>query len=161
MSDDRVSAVFDCMIFLQGLGHRLGPSRRCLELVDQGRVILYMSQPIRSEVTDVLSRPTILRKFPEIEGTVAQSMLSALWTKVHIYAHPAKSFMLPRDPDDEPYTDLAIATAADFLVTWNDRHLTYLMRKDTPEGIDFCARFPHLKIVDPPTFLRQSDWPST
>ena len=36
-----------------------------------------------------------------------------------------------------------------------DRHLTYLMRQDTSEGIDFCRRFPGVKIVDPPLFLAE------
>ena len=66
---------------------------------------------------------------------------------------PPRVFVLPRDPDDEPLIDLAVAGAADHLVTWNDRHLTYLMRGDTPEGRDFCKRFPALRIVSPPEFL--------
>jgi hypothetical protein len=40
-------------------------------------------------------------------------------------------------------------------VTWNDRHLTYLMQQDTAEGRDFCRRFPLLKIVSPPAFLQE------
>ena len=57
--------------------------------------------------------------------------------------------------DDEPYTNLAIAADAKYLVTWNDRHLTYLMRQDTPEGIEFCQRFSNLQIVDFSTFLSE------
>jgi uncharacterized protein len=64
-----------------------------------------------------------------------------------------QAFRLPRDPKDEPYVDLAIAAKAAFLVTWNDRHLTYLMRKDTPEGINFCQRFPDVRIVNPIEFV--------
>ncbi|MDB5330475.1 MAG: pilt protein domain protein [Phycisphaerales bacterium] len=75
--------------------------------------------------------------------------------KAAIFPSVPNSFSLPRDPDDEPYTDLAIAAGARYLVTWNERHLTYLMRKDTPEGRDFCERFPEVKIVDLPTFLRE------
>jgi predicted nucleic acid-binding protein len=61
-----------------------------------------------------------------------------------------------RDPvKDEPYINLAIEAKVRYLVTWNDRHLTYLMRKDTPEGRDFCLRFPGVKIVDPPTYVRE------
>jgi predicted nucleic acid-binding protein len=62
-------------------------------------------------------------------------------------------FSLLRDPKDEPYIDLAVAAKAACLVTWNDRHLTYLMRQDTPEGIDFCRRFSTLQILTPPAFL--------
>ena len=52
-------------------------------------------------------------------------------------------------------TRLAIAADAKFLVTWNDRHLTYLMRQETPEGAEFRGRFPNLTIMDPPTFLAE------
>ena len=34
---------------------------------------------------------------------------------------------------------------------------TYLMRHDTPEGAEFCRRFPSVKIADPPTFLREME----
>jgi predicted nucleic acid-binding protein len=66
---------------------------------------------------------------------------------------------LTRDPKDEPLIDLAVAGDADYLVTWNERHLTYLMKQDTPEGRDFCARFPKLRIVAPPDFLKLVDAP--
>lgn len=68
---------------------------------------------------------------------------------------PACGFALPRDPDDEPLVDLAIAGGAQFLVTWNERHLNYLMQKDTPEGEEFCSRFPHLRIITPTEFLTE------
>ena len=54
---------------------------------------------------------------------------------------------------DEPFIDLAVAGDAQFIVTWNDRHLTYLMRQNTPEGRDFCTPFPGIQIVSPPEFL--------
>jgi hypothetical protein len=44
---------------------------------------------------------------------------------------------------------------AAYLVTWNDRHLTYLMRQDTHEGREFCRKFPDLKILSPPVFLSE------
>lgn len=68
-------------------------------------------------------------------------------------AAPPQAFALPRDPKDEPYTNLSVAVSATYLVTWNQRHLTYLMQQDTPEGRQFCQRFPLLKIVSPPGFL--------
>jgi hypothetical protein len=44
---------------------------------------------------------------------------------------------------------------AAYLVTWNQRHLTYLMQEDTTEGRDFCHRFPFLRILSPPAFLQE------
>ena len=86
--------------------------------------------------------------------------LQQLTSIATIQPDPPHAFSLPRDPDDEIYTDLAIGADVDYLVTWNDRHLTYLMRQDTPEGLDFCRRFPKLKIADPVTFLRAIDPPA-
>lgn len=59
----------------------------------------------------------------------------------------------PRDPDDEPYLNLAIEAGAEFLVT-RDRDLLDLMRWDREEGRTFQRRFPKLKNVDPVTFLK-------
>jgi len=73
---------------------------------------------------------------------------------------PPRAFALPRDPDDEPLIDAAVCGGASYLVTWNERHLTYLMRQDTPEGVDFCRRFPSLRILSPPEFLRELDAPA-
>jgi predicted nucleic acid-binding protein len=60
-----------------------------------------------------------------------------------------RDFVLARDPKDEPYLTHAIASEANYLVTW-DRDLLDL-RGD--EG--FRQRFPTLTILDPPIFLRE------
>lgn len=64
-----------------------------------------------------------------------------------------KRFELPRDPDDEPYINLAIEAGARFLVT-RDRDLLDLMRY-TEEGRDFQSRFQQLEILDPVAFLKE------
>ena len=61
---------------------------------------------------------------------------------------------LPRDPDDEPYLNLALEAGAQFLVT-RDRDLLDLMRWDTEEGRDFQSRFRELRILDPAAFIRE------
>lgn len=153
MSSTPVRVVYDCVVFLQGVGRRGNAARKCLDLVDDGTVQLCLSRDVLAEIDDVLHRPEILRKFRLIESEDSQTLLRTARNKALLLADVPKAFQLPRDPDDEPYTDLAIAADAKFLVTWNDRHLTYLMRQETPEGAEFCRRFPIVKIVDPPTFL--------
>jgi putative PIN family toxin of toxin-antitoxin system len=150
-----VRVVYDCVVFLQGVGRRGNAARKCLDLVDDGTVQLCLSPDVLAEIEDVLHRPEILRKFPLIESEDSQTLLRTARNKALLLADVPKLFQLPRDPDDEPYTDLAIAADAKFLVTWNDRHLTYLMRQETPEGAEFCRRFPNVKIVDPPSFLSE------
>lgn len=153
MSAPPLRVVYDCVVFLQGVGRRGNAARKCLELVDDGTVQLCLSSDVLAEIEDVLHRPEILHKFPLIVSEDSQNLLLATRNKGMLFGNVSHAFALPRDPDDEPYTDLAIAAEAKFLVTWNERHLTYLMRRDTPEGIDFCRKFPNLEIVDPPTFL--------
>ena len=56
-------------------------------------------------------------------------------------------FALPRDPDDEPYLNLAIAAGADYLVT-RDNDMLDLMQDAT-----FLAQHPTLTILDPVAML--------
>ena len=60
---------------------------------------------------------------------------------------PTRSHLLPRDPDDEVFLNLAIQSDAEFLVT-RDRDLLDLM-----DDSEFCSQFPHLRIVAPVGFL--------
>ena len=55
---------------------------------------------------------------------------------------------LPRDPDDEPYINLAIAVDADYLVTW-DKDLLDLM-----QDAGFRAQYPRLTILNPVALLQ-------
>jgi putative PIN family toxin of toxin-antitoxin system len=155
MNSIRIRVVYDCVVFLQGVGRRGNAARKCLDLVDDGTVQLCLSPDVLAEIEDVLARPEILRKFLLIESADSLAILRTARNKALLLPNVPKAFALPRDPDDEPYTDLAIAAEAQFLVTWNDRHLTYLMRQETPEGVEFCRRFPTMKIVDPPAFLAE------
>lgn len=154
MSAEKVRAVFDCMVFLQGAGSRRGPARQCLELVDSGQVTLCLSPVTLFELAEVLARPIIRQKFPMLRVEDAESLLRAVRAKAELFIDVPNVLTLPRDRDDEIYLDLAVAASADYLVTWNERHLTYLMRGDTPEGQEFLRRFPTLVIVDPIQFLR-------
>ncbi len=153
MSASPIRAVYDCVVFLQGAGKRTNAARKCLELVDAGIVQLCLSAAVIAEIEDVLHRPELLRKFPLLTSEDSQTLLRTARNRSLLLTEVPKAFSLPRDPDDEPYIDLSVAAEAAYLVTWNDRHLTYLMRQDTPEGVEFCRRFPKLAIVDPSTFL--------
>jgi putative PIN family toxin of toxin-antitoxin system len=113
-----------------------------------------MSNDLLVELNDVPRRPKIRGKYPFVTEEKAAIFISEIESLAFQIASPPRIFSLPRDPKDEPLIDLAVAGRADFLVTWNERHLNYLMRKDTPEGMEFCARFPNINIVTPPEFLK-------
>jgi putative PIN family toxin of toxin-antitoxin system len=155
MTAQPTRVVLDCVVFLQGAGRRNSVARRCLDLVDAGRITLCLSPAVIAEIEDVLTRPLVVQKFPLLKSEDSRSLLRTLRSKALLLTNVSNVFTLPRDRDDEPYTDLAVAADARFLVTWNEKHLTYLMRQDTPEGREFCRRFPNLEIIDPPTLIRQ------
>ena len=56
---------------------------------------------------------------------------------------------LDRDPKDEPYLNLALATKSQYLVT-RDKDLLDLMVDET-----FRTQHPALQIIEPPTLLRK------
>ena len=146
--------VYDCMIYLQAAAK---PDRihGTIRLVREGRVELCMSAEIVDELRDVLTRPEVRAKFPALTPERADVFLNDLLPQARLFQNVPAAFTLPRDVKDQPYVNLAIAARANYLVTWNERHLTYLMRQDTSEGQDFCRRFPEIKIVDPPTFVSE------
>jgi putative PIN family toxin of toxin-antitoxin system len=141
------------MILLQAAA-RPGRVHGTMRLVQEGQVTLCVSLEIVAELRDVMTRPEVQAKFPALTSEHVDTFLRDMLCHAQIVQNVPAAFPLPRDKKDEPYVNLAIAAQARYLVTWNDRHLTYLMRQDTPEGRDFCRRFPEIRIVDPPTFIR-------
>jgi len=146
--------VFDCVVFLQGLIKESGPAVACIERFEQGRISLAISPELLSELHDVLSRSSLRQSFPLLSDEKADRLIDLLLLKGRLFRTVPKRFALPRDPDDEPYLNLAIEAGAQFLVT-RDRDLLDLMRWDTEEGRNFQSRFREVKILDPVAFLKE------
>jgi uncharacterized protein len=150
-------AVYDCMVFLQAVANPNGPAFRCFEAVESKKATLLICPAIISELYDVLNRPILRNKFKRLTPEKAAEFLERILALADHLPDPSRHMALPRDSDDEVYLNLAIESQAGFLVTWNERHLTYLMWSDAPEAIDFRQGFPHLKIGSPPEFLKIID----
>ena len=146
--------VFDCVVFLQGLIKQTGPAVTCLESFERGRFSLAISPEILAEIHDVLSRSSLRQRFPLLTEERAQRLIELLVLRGRLFRSVPRRMELPRDPDDEPYLNLALEAHAQFLVT-RDRDLLDLMRSDSKEGRDFQSRFPDLKIVDPVMFMKE------
>jgi predicted nucleic acid-binding protein len=58
-----------------------------------------------------------------------------------------------RDPDDEPYINLAVEARADYLVI-RDKDLLDLMTAYAPEAKEFRQKFRFLRVIEPPEFLK-------
>jgi putative PIN family toxin of toxin-antitoxin system len=122
MNATRPRAIFDCNVLFQAFLTRRGPSSECIRLVEVGRVQLVTSLDALSEARDVLSRPFVLERAPHVTPASIDSFLKDLAYRANLWRTVPHYIDYERDPDDEPYLDLAIAAAADYLVT-RDRDL--------------------------------------
>lgn len=147
-----VSAVFDCMVFLQGAARDTGPAAACLRLVQNGYVHLYLTNDILAELGDVLARPRVRKRFPLITPEYVESFLRGLREIADVIADVPQLVVLKRDPKDEKYLNLAVAVGAQYLVS-RDKDLLDLVSEPPDEGRTIRERFPKLAIFDPVEFL--------
>jgi uncharacterized protein len=153
MRSDRPRAVFDCNVLLQAVLAN-GPAFRCLLLVESNPVELVISPATLAEIRDVLTRPKLVRKYPQLEATRVRIFLDGLTRKASLIESVPHRIDLPRDPKDEPYLDLAAAANADYLVT-RDKDLLVLQREPSAEADLLRTLCPNLRILEPQEFLAE------
>jgi putative PIN family toxin of toxin-antitoxin system len=125
-----------------------GPAFAALTLADTGHLELLLSREIISELSDVLFRPAVRQKFPILTDEYVNLFIDRLERMgSRIDPVPAR-IHYPRDPDDEPYLNLAIHGDAEYLIT-RDRNLLDLATPASAEARDFRQRCPRLGILDP------------
>ena len=95
--------VFDCGVFLQGLLSKSGPAVRCLELIEEERIRLVISEDVLAEIKDVLSRPILREKNPNLTDEKVEDLIETLLVKAEFVEKVPEHFAYSRDPDDEPY----------------------------------------------------------
>jgi putative PIN family toxin of toxin-antitoxin system len=107
--------VLDTNVLVSGLLSDSGPPARILDLWIGGEVQLVTDTRIEREYRDVLARRTL-----GIPPEAAAHILDLLDYAEQVVALPLP-VRLP-DADDEPFLEVAVAAAADALVTGNVRH---------------------------------------
>jgi len=151
--NDKYVVVFDANIFLQALVSEGGPAVRCLEYFDQGKIHIAVSRATLAEVADVLTRSHLRVKYSSLtDERVAQLLGRLRYKGIYVRKAPHR-FFYSRDPNDEPYLNLAIEVEADYLIS-RDNDLLDLMKWEQEEGREFQQRFRFLKIVTPVEFLK-------
>lgn len=106
--------VFDCGVFLQGLLSKASPAVACLEIVEQDRIRLVMSEAVLAEIKDVLSRPRIRERNPGLTDEKVENLIDLILERAEFVENVPLHFSYSRDPNDEPYLNLAIETEAVF-----------------------------------------------
>jgi putative PIN family toxin of toxin-antitoxin system len=145
--------VFDCVVCLQGAAREAGPAGACVRLMRDGHVTVYVSRSTLAEVSEVLNRSKSRQRFKTLTPERVEAFLQALQSAAVLVDLVPQTFTCPRDPDDEPYVNLALAAGASYLVSW-DNDLLDLM-EENPGGVAFRGRFPGLRILTPVAFLRE------
>lgn len=153
MLKDKIKSVFDCNIIWQSFFFGDGVAAKCKKLVDDEAVTLFLSAEILEEMREVMTRPEFLAKFETVNEAMVEKYLEQLAKKSVFIGSVPKKFVLSRDPDDEPYINLAIECEADYIVT-RDRDLLDLMSGHDVESKEFRQKTRPLKIVEPLEFLK-------
>lgn len=149
-----VEAVFDCNVHLQVAAREKSVEAECLRFVEKGFIRLYVSDEILVEVEDVLNRPEIRAHFQSLTDEIVEAFLLRLRRNSVLVRRVPKKFNYSRDPDDEPYINLAAEAKADYLVS-RDNDLLDLMTDYTPEAKEFRQRFRPLRVIEPLEFLKE------
>jgi uncharacterized protein len=148
--------VVDTNTLLSGLANRNSASGRVLCHCEDRRALLLMSRPIQAEYRRVLGSVEILRRNPEITPQAIELVLRRLRYVGQYFGQVPARFHFDRDPDDEPFIELAIEGSASHLVT-SDNDLLSLMRGHDDAAKRLRQRLPALRIVRPAAFLREFD----
>jgi putative PIN family toxin of toxin-antitoxin system len=106
-----------------------------------------VSSAVLAEVRDVLGRPNIRAKNPAITDVTVDDFFRRIEQIAQKIDDVPASYALPRDPDDEPYVNLALAANANYLVTW-DKDMLDLMQDE-----NFRQHYPQLVILNPVALL--------
>lgn len=146
--------MFDCGVFLQGLISKAGPAVKCLKLFEQEQIQLAISEETLEEIKDVLSRPRLRERNPTLTDEKVERLIEMHLVKAEFVKKVPQHFTYSRDPNDEPYINLAVETKAIFLVS-RDNDLLDLMTSFTDECKEFRQRFRPLKVIDPVEFLKE------
>jgi uncharacterized protein len=111
-----VRVVLDTNVLVSGLLTPHGPPGRIVDMVLAGKVRLLVDDRIIDEYREVLMRPRFGFDATDVAALVAFVEHESDWV-----AAPPFDFSLA-DPGDQPFAEVALAGAADFLVTGNPRH---------------------------------------
>jgi putative PIN family toxin of toxin-antitoxin system len=142
MNSSSPRVIFDCNILFQAFLTPDGPAYGCLQVVENKRATLLLSLDLLSEARDVLNRPFVRERFPHVTPESVDSFLSAAAYRSDLWRSVQRIQIYRRDPDDEPYLNLAIVAEADYIVT-RDNDLLALATDHSPEAKGHLRSSPH------------------
>jgi putative PIN family toxin of toxin-antitoxin system len=132
-----IRAVYDCNVILSGIGWN-GSARKCLKLVAQRRVFLFVTDEILAEYESVIPE-TLAKEVPEVD---AHPKLAWIKSKARLAAASPLGKRRSRDAKDDVYLAAALGASAEYIVTYDKDFLDL----EKPFGIE---------TIRPAEFLRR------
>jgi putative PIN family toxin of toxin-antitoxin system len=111
-----VKIVLDTNVLVSGLLNPHGPPGRVVDFVISGAVTVLFDDRIIAEYREVLARPRFGFGHDDVE-----TLIDFITSEGESVTSPPLALSLP-DPDDLPFIEVAVAGAADALVTGNADH---------------------------------------
>lgn len=148
----RPRVVFDCNVLVQAVSNANGPSGRCLQLLEQSKVEVFISRALLKELRAVLAYPSVREKLRGLDDQRIEAFVQRLAFRATLIRNVPHVFDYPRAHQDEPYIDLAAAVEATHLVS-RDRDLLDLATDHSLVGKEFRQRFPRLSVLNPVAFF--------
>lgn len=141
-------AVYDAMVFFQWAALPANRQHRSIKAIYDGAIRLCLSSELIEEVRDLLSRPNIRAKSPQLTDERVTAVLAAAAEHADWFQHVRKLFTLPLHPDDDHLFNLAIEAQPAYLVTWEGRLLALRTAK-TDAAKQLRQLAPGLSILTP------------
>ena len=118
--------------------------------VDDGRLVAVACPATLEELRDVLSREGIRRAYaPHLDPPKDEEFARDLASRAILLPDPPGVFDLRSDPDDSVFFNLAIAAAAELLVSFDRRHVLAVGDPSHPQHDELRHLAPGLRILHP------------
>jgi putative PIN family toxin of toxin-antitoxin system len=108
-------AVLDTVIFVRALINPKGRWGRLL-FDHSGTYVIVLSPEIVREVLEVIHRPELRKRFPEMAEPARIDLVLATLEDAEIF-EPNERVTVCRDPKDDKFFECAVAGAADYIVS--------------------------------------------
>jgi predicted nucleic acid-binding protein len=140
------------MVFLQWAALPADRQHGTVRALYDGAIRLCLSSELVAEVRDLLGRPNIRAKSPNLTDARIAAVLAEAGRHADWFQHVPHVFTLKSHSDDDHLFNLAIEAKAEYLVTWENRILRLHAGK-TDDAKRLRELNPALKILSPPTLV--------
>jgi putative PIN family toxin of toxin-antitoxin system len=144
-------AVYDTMIFFQWAALPKERQHRTVKALYDGSIRLCLDAELLAEVTDVLNRPELAEKTPNLNSARIKRVLDAALERAEWFDQVPSVFSWAQHPDDNHIFNLAIAAKARYLITW-ERRIIKLANARSSAASRLRQLAPQLEIITPAQF---------